>query len=132
MGSEKVFRIKSSTERLNASNHLLNDLKAMEMMLDRDMFEKGITRIGAEQEISLIGNDWQPAPVLMELLEKINDPHFTTEFATFNMEVNLDPLEFKGDCFSVLEKDLWRFLAKGEKYARQLNAHLLLSGIVPT
>ncbi len=115
-----------------ATQHLLWDLKAIEAMLEKGMFETSIQRIGVEQEISLIGNDWRPAPVLMELLEKIDDKHFTTEFAKFNMEVNLDPLVFTGDCFSQLEKDLWRFLAKGEKAAQALDAHLLLTGIVPT
>ncbi len=132
MGSEKVAIIKSKADRLIATQHLLNDLKAISVMLEKGMFETDIQRIGVEQEISLIGNDWKPAPVLMDLLEKINDEHFTTEFAKFNMEVNLDPLVFTGDCLSQLEKDLWRFLAKGEKAAQKVGAHLLLAGIVPT
>ncbi len=132
MGSEKVAIIKDSTDRLNATQHLLRDLQAVELMLENDIFETGARRIGVEQELSLIGNDWKPAPLLMELLGMIDDDHFTTEFATYNMEVNLDPLELKADCFSQLEKNLWRFLAKGEKNAKLLNAHLLLSGIVPT
>ena len=33
-----------------------------------------------------------PAPCAMRLLEKTNDPRFTTELAEFNLELNLDPL----------------------------------------
>ncbi len=132
MGAEKVAIIKDQALRLKATDHLLRDLKALEVMLEKGMFETNIKRIGAEQEISLIGDNWKPTPVLMKILEKINDDRFTTEFAQFNMEINLDPIEFTGDCFSQLERSLWRLLVKGEKTARLFNAHLLLVGIVPT
>lgn len=132
MGAEKVVIIKENSLRMKATAHLLHDLKAMEYMLEKGMFESDVQRIGAEQEISLVGMDWKPAPVLMKLLEAINDDRFTTEFAQFNMEVNLDPLVFKGDCLSKLERTLWRLLVKGEKKARLQQAHLLLVGILPT
>ncbi len=132
MGAEKVAIIKDKEQRLQATAHLLKDLRALETMLHRGMFETEVQRIGAEQEISLVGLDWKPAPVLMQLLEEINDDRFTTEFAQFNMEVNLDPIVFKGDCLSQLERSLWRLLVKGEKKANLLQAHLLLVGILPT
>ncbi|MBK9016631.1 MAG: CBS domain-containing protein [Saprospiraceae bacterium] len=132
MGAEKVAIIKDKDLRMKATAHLLRDLKAMEIMLEKGMFETGVQRIGAEQEISLIGTDWKPAPVLMNILEHINDDRFTTEFAQFNMEVNLDPIVFRGDCFTQLERNLWRLLVKGEKTANRFQAHLLLVGILPT
>ncbi|MCB0518840.1 MAG: CBS domain-containing protein [Lewinellaceae bacterium] len=132
MGAEKIAVIKDTGQRLKATEHLLRDLKALEIMLEKGMFEKDVQRIGAEQEIALIGNDWKPKPVLLKILDKIDDPRFTTEFAQFNMEINLDPLVFTGDCFSQLERSLWRLMVKGEKTARLFDAHLLLVGIVPT
>lgn len=132
MGAEKVAIIKDKNLRMKATAHLLHDLKAMEIMLEKGMFESDVQRIGAEQEISLVGMDWKAAPVLMKLLEAINDDRFTTEFAQFNMEVNIDPIVFSGDCLSQLERTLWRLLAEGEKAANLLNAHLLLVGILPT
>ena len=132
MGTEKATIIKDKTLRLKATAHLLNDLSALELMLEKGLFENDVQRIGAEQELSLIGKDWKTAPVLMPLLEKINDERFTTEFAQFNMEINLDPLVFTGDCFSLMERNLWRLLVKGEKAANELDAHLILAGIVPT
>ena len=124
--------IKDKDLRMKATAHLLRDLKALEIMLEKGMFETELQRIGAEQEISLVGEDWKPAPVLMNILEKVNDARFTTEFAQFNMEVNLDPLVFTGDCLSQLERNLWRLLIKGEKTANLFHAHLLLVGILPT
>ncbi|TAK46562.1 MAG: CBS domain-containing protein [Saprospiraceae bacterium] len=132
MGAEKVAIIKDKSMRLKATRHLLGDLKALEWMLERGVFESGVQRIGAEQELSITGGDWKPAPVLMEILAQVNDEHFTTEFAKFNLEINLDPLVFTGDCFTRMEQDLSSLIAKGEKIARTLNAHLILAGIVPT
>ena len=132
MGAEKIAIIKDQSLRLKATEHLLHDLKALEIMLERGMFENDIQRIGAEQELSLVGMDWKPAPVLMDILEQVNDDRFTTEFARFNMEINLDPLPFSGDCFTQMERSLWRLLVKGEKVANQFDAHLILAGIVPT
>lgn len=132
MGAEKVAIIKDKDQRLQATAHLLRDLKALELMIENGVFETDVQRIGVEQEVSLVGHDWRPAPVLMDILEKVNDERFTTELAQFNMEVNLDPLLFSGDCFSQLERNLWRLLVKGEKVANQFNAHLILAGILPT
>jgi CBS domain-containing protein len=132
MGAEKVTIIKDRDLRFKSTEHLLRDLKAFEKMLEKGMFETDVQRIGAEQEISLVGTDWKPKSVLMKILETIQDERFTTEIAQFNMEINLDPLVFTGDCFSQLERNLWRLLVKGEKTANLFDAHLLLVGILPT
>ena len=132
MGSEKVALVKKRNDRINATEHLLKDFKALEIMLDNNLFEADIQRIGVEQELSLVSNDWKPAPVLMELLDILKDDHFTTEFAKFNMEVNIDPVLFTGNCLSHIEKDLWKYLLRGETAAISQNTHLLLTGIVPT
>ena len=50
----------------------------------------------------------------------------------FNLEINLDPLVFTKDCFSVLEKDLLFYLNKAEKVANQFNAHIIQVGVLPT
>ena len=40
----------------------------------------------------------RPAMLAMELLEAVADSHYTTELGLFNLEINLDPLAFGGDC----------------------------------
>lgn len=132
MGSEKVTLVRSEAEHQKAMRYLLNDMKALEAMLDAGLFEEGCTRIGAEQELSLVDDDWEPAPVAMEILEELKDQRFTTEFAKFNLEINLEPLLFTGSVFSTLERQLWRLLTKGERAASKYKAHLLLTGILPT
>ncbi len=39
---------------------LLDDLRALEMMLEEGRIESGVRRIGAEQEMFLVGRDSAP------------------------------------------------------------------------
>ena len=57
---------------------LLDDVNTLEEMLEKEMFETGIRRIGAEQEMFLVDRTMGPAPVAIELLEKTTDPRLTT------------------------------------------------------
>lgn len=126
---------KSATERevrTHFIQHLLNDVKALEIMLKKGMIESGIKRIGAEQEFCLISKNWRPEKNAEELLTAINDPHFTTELARFNMELNLDPVELKGDCFSTIESQLKKLLSLAKLEADRRDTLILLTGILPT
>src|SRR5688572_31126415 len=71
---------------------LLEDLHALDYMLDNDLIESGVRRIGAEQEMFLVDKGLRPAPVSVEVLKHANDPRLTTEIARFNLEANLTPL----------------------------------------
>lgn len=132
MGEQTVSKFSDPVEKRVFTRHLLNDISALEHMLKERMFESGIQRIGAEQEICLVGKDWRPSMQNLPILEKINDPHFVTEIAKYNLEINLDPLVFKDDCFSQMEKDLLGLLKKGEKAAAAFDTKVILTGILPT
>jgi CBS domain-containing protein len=132
MGELSVNTISTSKERDHFIKYLLNDIRALEMMVEQDLIEKDITRIGSEQELCLVDNHWRPAPVALELLAKINDPHFTTELALFNMEINLDPIILEGNCFQTLKQDLKNWLDIAENAAQSQDTKVLLTGILPT
>jgi len=133
MGSQSVKPITNISERKAFINHLLNDIEALDMMIKSDAFEKGIQRIGAEQELCIVDQYYRPSFNALEILEKINDPHFTTELGLFNLEANLDPLELKGKCFSQLENDLHDLIEKAIKAAQSIDFNkIILTGILPT
>lgn len=111
---------------------LLDDVAALEEMLDREMFETGVRRIGAEQEMFLIDRAMGPAPVATEVLEHANDPRLTTELARFNLEANLSPQTFGGDCLRRLEAELVEMVGKARGAAAQCDADVVLVGILPT
>jgi len=111
---------------------VLRDLRAIEQMLDEGLFESGVSRIGAEQEMFLADADWRPSLLAMEILERINDPHFTTELGRFNLECNLDPIGLRGKALSKMEAQLTELLEKARKAAEKEGVSVILSGILPT
>jgi CBS domain-containing protein/gamma-glutamyl:cysteine ligase YbdK (ATP-grasp superfamily) len=111
---------------------VLNDLRALAFMLENNLVESGVRRIGAEQEMFLVDSALRPAPVSLEVLEKAGDPRLTTEIARFNLEANLSPQTMTGHCFAQMEKELAALIAKTRAAANTIDADVLLSGILPT
>jgi len=133
MGSQSVKPITNKAQRKQFINHLLNDIEALDMMIKSDAFEKGIQRIGAEQELCIVDRYYRPSFTALEILDQINDAHFTTELGLFNLEANLDPLELEGKCFSQLENDLYQLIDKAHKAAASIDYNkIILTGILPT
>ncbi|MFT5155236.1 MAG: hypothetical protein ACI841_005247, partial [Planctomycetota bacterium] len=111
---------------------LLSDLSALERMIDEGTIESGIRRIGAEQEVFLVDRDWQPAPKAVEVLKELGPSGFTCELASFNLEANLSPLEFAGDCLSRMHAELDDCLARAASAAALVDSKILMCGILPT
>lgn len=132
MGLQTVSIISSSKEKERFVKYLLNDIKALEYMIENDMIEKSINRIGVEQELCLVDSTWRPAPIILDILPKINNRQFTTELAKFNLEINLDPIDFSSDCISTLEHNLIKHIKKAEKVLKSHGAKVILTGILPT
>ena len=114
------------------TNRVLRDLRALEMLLAKGAFETGIRRIGAEQEVFLVDRNWRPAPSALKLIEKLADPHYVTEVALFNLEMNLDPARFEGKCLSQMEEQLLRLLLRARSAAQEIGNEIVLTGILPT
>ncbi|MBV8454080.1 MAG: CBS domain-containing protein [Deltaproteobacteria bacterium] len=132
MGTQEITGDLDAADLRSFITQLLHDLQALEVMIDQGAIESGVRRIGAEQELFLIDHSWRAAPVAMEILEAVNDPHFTTELGRFNLEINLDPLELGGDCLARMEHELNALLAKVRAIAHAHGAEAALTGILPT
>ncbi|MFQ5653657.1 MAG: glutamate-cysteine ligase family protein [Planctomycetota bacterium] len=132
MGTQQVMSGFGGGELRAFMKHLLVDLRALESMLAGGRFESGVRRIGAEQEIFLVDSAWRPAPLSQEVLEDLADEKFTTELARFNLEFNMDPLLFGGDCLRRMERQADELLARAREAAARHGAHVLLTGILPT
>lgn len=133
MGSQSVKAIDTEAQRKEFTKQLLYDIEALTTMIETDDFEKGIQRIGAEQEMCIVDPFYRPSFNALEILDEINDPHFTTELGLFNMEANLDPLVLEANCFSQLENDLTDLLAKAHTASEKIeNNKIILAGILPT
>ena len=111
---------------------LLADLRALERMIDEGRIESGIRRIGAEQEVFLVDDDWQPASTAMEILNRLGPSGFTSELALFNLEANLSPVTFSGNCLSSMHAELDDCLKRAREAARESGSRIVLCGILPT
>ena len=131
MGTHHVNQIDKES-RAGFVRHLLSDISALEIMLKKGMIESDIIRIGAEQEFCLVDTNWRPTKNATSILQAIDDSHFTNEIARYNLEINLDPKELKGRCFSTMETKLKTHLAKAALAAVKQDTKIVLTGILPT
>ncbi|MEM9821045.1 MAG: glutamate-cysteine ligase family protein [Bacteroidota bacterium] len=134
MGEQKVSLLKGQAQMHRFVRHLLNDVQALEYMLDNDWFESDITRIGAEQEMCMVFNKtFKPAPIATKALDSMQEYEWVeTELARFNLETNMKPRELKGKCLSQMERENDKNLALIRKKLKALDADIILTGILPT
>lgn len=132
MGEHDISGQFDSGQMQNFTRALLRDLQALEVMLNDDLIETGIERIGAEQELFLVDALMNPAPVGMEILDYVKDGRLTTEIGKFNLEANLTPVEFEGNCLSLMEDEILELLNLVRDGAKHYNSDVLLVGILPT
>jgi CBS domain-containing protein len=132
MGNQQVQDGISGEQLRLFMRNLLDDLRVLERMLEEGLIESGVRRIGAEQEMFLVGPGFRPAPLVMQMLQLLQDPHFTTELAQFNLETNMEPLSFGGKCLAEMEQRITALVEKARSSAAKLGAEIVLVGILPT
>lgn len=132
MGQHDVSINRSASELRLFMRHLLKDIQALEFMLEKDMFEKDKSRIGAEQEFFLVDSDMRPASVGGQLISELDPNYFTPELALFNLEANLDPQEFDALSLRRIETQLKALTQQIRDKAQEVGAHVLQTGILPT
>ncbi|SUZ87005.1 uncharacterized protein METZ01_LOCUS39859 [marine metagenome] len=101
-------------------------------MLENGLIESGVRRFGCEQEMFLVNRAWRPAPVAMEVLERLDGEAFTTELARFNLEMNVEPMVLGGACLSTLQESIEELLDMAREAASEEGADVVLAGILPT
>src|SRR5215470_8969863 len=129
---KQVEMQQSGASRRQFLRALLADVRAMERMIKEGRMEKGVRRIGAEQEMFLTDRAFAPAPGALKMLDRLGDPHFTTELGLFNLELNADPQDFRGKGISLLEKQISELVEKSRLAAAELDLLPVLVGILPT
>jgi len=111
---------------------ILADLRALERMIAEDRFDTGTRRIGAEQEMFLIDDQFRPARGVLKLIDRLRDPHYTTELGQFQLEANCDAQTMTGDGFSRMHAQLDELVDHARTAAGELGMGVVLMGILPT
>ena len=134
MGEQKVSLVSDQKQMQKFVKSLLNDVTALEHMLDNDWFESDVIRIGAEQEMVMVDKTtFKPSLVAMEALDKMEHyPWVETELAKFNLETNIEPRVFEKDCFTLLENENSDKLNKIQEVLDTMDTSIVLTGVLPT
>jgi CBS domain-containing protein len=132
MGEHNVSATQDLQQAQAFMHALLNDLTALEQIIEGGRIETGVRRIGAEQEMFLVDAGMRPAPVAPQILQSLNEPRLTTEIGRFNLEANLSPQLLTSGCFYALEHELQELVALARRGAAEYKADVLLTGILPT
>ena len=132
MGDKAVTSEYDQQQMRDFTLAVLNDLQALEAMLEGGVIESDVRRIGAEQEMFLVDDAMCPAPLADEVIAAANDPRLTTEIGRFNLEANMTPAEFGTDCLGRMERELHEVIAVVKSAGSTLGADVVLAGILPT
>ena len=132
MGDFNVHKSSSPAELAKFTHNLLRDIQALEYMLKNDWFDKGDIHIGAEQEFCLVDKNFKPLPENLDFLEALKMDNLSPELAKFNLETNVTPQKFKEKAVSLIEAEILNDLSRIRKYARERDADIILTGILPT
>jgi CBS domain-containing protein len=133
MGETRIHEKSSGDDLRTFMRALLEDVHALEAMLDKEgLFERGVRRVGAEQEMFLIDRTMRPANKAPAILEELPEAYFKPELGQFNLEANLSPQEFSRDCLSRMERELTELIEQARAAAERHGALVVLTGILPT
>lgn len=132
MGEHVARGARDEAEARAFTRAVLEDLRALEALIAGGGLERGVRRVGVEQEMFLVDGAGRPATVAEELLDAARDPRLTTELARFNLEANLPPRPLGGPFLRRMEEDLLDVLAVVTRAGDPLGARPLLVGILPT
>jgi CBS domain-containing protein len=132
MGEHQVHDTSDEQRTRTFVRAMLNDIRALEVMIEQDLIELDVRRVGVEQEMYIVDSDGYPAPISDQLLDRLADERFTTELARFNLEANLDPEPIGGDFLRTMQRSLDEVLKQANSAANNVGAHIVLTGILPT
>ena len=132
MGEHRVHDTSDEQRTRTFVRAMLNDIRTLEVLIERDLIERGIRRVGVEQEMYIVDAEGYPAPISDQLLTRLADDRFTTELARFNLEANLDPQPIGGDFLRSMQRSLDEVLGQASSAANDIGARVALAGILPT
>ena len=132
MGAEVAKKefTRSDRQRYRAKVRRCLDVLARMLAEAKFDFERPMT--GLEIEFNLVDELRDPVMKNAEVLTAIADDDFQTELGQFNIEVNVKPRPLTTSSTNELERDLRASLNEAERRSREVGAHIVMIGILPT
>jgi gamma-glutamyl:cysteine ligase YbdK (ATP-grasp superfamily) len=132
MGTEVDLQEFSRSDRTRHREKVRRCLDVFARMLRESYFDIENPMTGMEIEFNLVDDEGRPSLKSAEALEAIANPHFQTELAQFNLEINVLPRPLGARGVSGFEDDLRTSLNQAESKASEVQAHMVMIGILPT
>lgn len=132
MGEEVADQEFSRADRTRHRAKVRRCVDVLARMLRESRFDVDNPMTGMEIEFNLVDDHGHPALKNAEALEAIADPHFQTELAQFNLEINMLPRPLGDRGVTGFEDDLRTSLNNAETKANEVDAHMVMIGILPT
>ncbi|MGB5708562.1 MAG: CBS domain-containing protein [Arenicellales bacterium] len=132
MGEHQVHDTSNEQRTRAFVRAMLEDISALEVLIEQDLIECGVCRVGVEQEMYIVDKRGNPSPVFDQVLKHLGDKRFTTELAKFNLEVNLAPFPIGGDFLRTMERGLGDVYTLASRAANKADASIVLTGTLPT
>jgi hypothetical protein len=132
MGQNVATEVFDRSDRQRYRVKVQRCLDALARMLSQGGFAAAPPQIGLEVELNLVDDRLAPAMANSIVLEKLNDPAFTTELGQHNIELNVLPRPLSGSQASELEAELRRALAAANGKAQDAGTTRAMIGMLPT
>lgn len=132
MGQEISTRHFSAEDFQSFAERLGEETALLAHALEQGEFSRRNAIGGYELEAWLIDGAGHPAPLNEPYLERLNDALVSPELSKFNVELNSTPRAVSGDVFSAMRRELERNWQRCRTAARELDAELVMIGILPT
>ncbi|MCZ4100597.1 glutamate--cysteine ligase [Streptomyces sp. So13.3] len=132
MGEKVVATGFDLSDRQRYRMKLRQCLMGLERLLDEKRFDRPRNLMGLELELNLADSAGLPLMMNEEVLERIASTDFQTELAQFNIEVNIAPHHLSGRVLDRLAEELRIGLGYADRKAREVGAHIVMVGILPT
>src|SRR4051794_25371308 len=132
MGEEVEARTFSRDDRQRYREKLRRCLDVFGRMLNESKFDFERPLTGTEIEFNLVDAQQDPAMRNEEVLAAIADEVFQAEMGQFNIEMNVGPTSLAGPAAGELEAEVRDNLNQAEERAREIGAHIVMIGPLPT
>jgi len=132
VGEDVAARSFSREDRQRYREKLQRSLDVFGRMLSEARFDFERPLTGLEIEFNLVDDQRDPAMRNEEVLGAIASDVFQTEVGQFNIEINVRPSTLTGRAAEELETELRGVLNAAEQRAREIGAHIVMIGVLPT
>jgi hypothetical protein len=132
MGAEIEQESFTDAERARFSEKLKRSLQALDELVHRPGFGRGVASIGAELELCLTDAEGMALARNGDVLAAARSDRVTLELDNFNLECNAKPVALAGMPFAALEADLKSEVAEVERAAAKIGGRIIAVGTLPT